>query len=191
MKKLLAGCVLGALAMFVWGAAFWMNPLAYSVMQKPTEPGAARQALLEHFPRTGTYLFPDPLADPKQMEAQTKAGPVAMVHFQREGMAPMQPGVFVLGYLHELISVFLAAGLLRLALPSLGCYKARVGFVALLGLTIAFFADISMPIWWHHPWPFHLVSLLYNLGAWVVAGLVLAAFVKPPSPPAVRASSTS
>lgn len=45
-----------------------------------------------------------------------------------------------------------------------------------------------MPIWWHLPWPFHLVSAVYDVTAWFVAGLVLAAFIRPPLRPSAAAA---
>ena len=69
--------------------------------------------------------------------------------------------------------------LLKIALPALGGYLARVIFLSLLGITAALYSNFSMPVWWHHPWTFYLLSFVYDVGAWVAAALVLAAFVKP------------
>lgn len=75
-----------------------------------------------------------------------------------------------------------------LAGPSPRTYVARVRFVTIAGVALAVFGSLRMPIWWHLPWLFHLVSAAYDVTAWLVAGLVLAAFIKPPLRPSAEAA---
>ena len=179
MKKLVLGSLLGALVMFVWGAVFWTSPLPYSVMGKIPDEAAAGKALLEHFPRSGTYLVPSPMQDEKVLTELSRSGPIATVHIQTRGGEPMSAGVFIFGFLHELIAVFLIALLLSLALPGLPTYGRRLGFVALAGLASSIYVNGANPIWWHHPWPFYLVNGVYDFVAWSATGLVLAGMIKP------------
>ncbi len=179
MKQLGLGSLLAAVAMFVWGAIFWMSPLPYSALERTSDDAATGKSLLDHFPKSGTYLLPGQYNDQKALAALTQAGPVATVHLQREGQAVMPPSVFIFGFVHEFLTVFLIALLIKMALPALGSYRSRVGFVALAGLAAAFFTNAGNPIWWHHPWPWCLFTGIYDVTAWLVAGLVLAAFIKP------------
>lgn len=183
MKRFLLGILCGTLAMFVFGAAFWMSPMAYQALPAVADDDAAGVALRAAFPQSGTYLIPHPRGDAQRRAELTQRGPIAMVHIQREGGRPLEPRVFVQGFIHELATVALLALVLKIALPSLGGYLTRVIFVAMLGLLCAFYADFSRPIWWQHPWAFYLVSFVYDFGAWFVTGLVLAAFIKPETPP--------
>jgi len=57
-------------------------------------------------------------------------------------------------------------------------YGKRVWFFALVGVLLAVFSDLAAPIWWGHPWPFHVVNAIYAVTVWLVGGLVLAAFLK-------------
>lgn len=87
----------------------------------------------------------------------------------------------MVGFVHELISMALAALVLGALLSVLNTYVRRVGFMAMIGVLIAWFSPLSQPIWWYHPWPVHIVNAVYTVLAWIVAGLVLAAYIKPSS----------
>jgi hypothetical protein len=179
MTKLTLGTVLATIVMFVWGAVFWMNPLPYTYLEKTADDAAAGKALLEHFPQSGTYIIPGPHHEAEVLTRLHEAGPLATVHVVTAGRPAMSGATFGLGFLQELVAVTLVGALLRLARSALGSYVARVRFVTLAGFAIAVFGSLGAPIWWNHPWPFHVVSAIYDVTAWFVAGLVLAAFVRP------------
>lgn len=192
MKKLL-GIFLASLAMFAFGAAFWMTPLTTSFFLTATDDETACRRLKEMFPATGTYMVPWPQVDaslPKEageqamarQEALHKAGPLVTVHMRHEGAGIMEPKVLLLGFAHELIAMTVAALFMGSLLAALNTYVRRVGFMAVIGLVIAWFSPLSQPIWWFHPWPVHVVDAVYIVLAWLVAGLVLAAFIKPTAP---------
>jgi len=189
MKKLL-GIVLASLAMFAFGAVFWMTPLTTSFFMTAADDETAGRRLKELFPATGTYYVPWTQADaslPKEageqafarQEALHKAGPIAMIHMRHEGAGIMEPKLLLTGFIHELISMTVAALLMGSLLAVLNSYVRRVGFMAVTGVLIAWFGPMSQPIWWFNPWPIHIVNALYTALAWLVAGLVLAAFIKP------------
>jgi hypothetical protein len=185
MTRLTLGSLCAALALFVWGAAFWMSPLPYTVLGRTADDAAAGKALLEHFPVDATYVLPGVYNPGDQLTALHTAGPIAMVHLQRSGRPVMSPLVLATGFLQQLATVLLIGVLLTLAAPGVRTYMARVRLVTVAGIAVAVFTDLGAPIWWHHPWPFHLVSAVYTVTAWFVAGLVLAAFLRPPAPRAV------
>ncbi len=181
MKKLIIGSLLAAIAIFFWGAIFWTKPLPYSYLERPADDATAGKALLDILPKSGTYVVPHPSNPPDTMTKLSLNGPTATIYFQREGRAPMEAKVFVMGFLHGWLTVLLIGVLLTVAVPNLRTYAARVRFVFLAALTMAIFAHGGEIIWWHHPWKWHLIIALYDLSAWLIAGLILAAFVKPPS----------
>jgi hypothetical protein len=179
MTKLTLGAVLATVALFLWGAVFWMNPLPYTYLEKTADDALAGQALLGHFPRTGTYMVPGPHNEPDALQRLHEAGPLAMVHVVKEGRPLMAGSTFALGFLQELVVVMLIGGLLHLARNGLTSYVVRVRFVTVAGIAAAVFSELGAPIWWNHPWPFHLVSAVYTVTGWFVVGLVLAAFIRP------------
>ncbi len=189
MKKLL-GIFLASVAMFIFGAAFWMTPLTTSFFLTSSDDETTGRRLKEMFPDTGTYYVPWTQADSSlppeagkqesaRKEALHKAGPIATIHIRQEGAGIMEPKLLLTGFVHELISMTVAALFMASLLASLTTYVRRVGFMAVIGLLIAWFGPISQPIWWFNPWPTHIVNAIYTALAWLVAGLVLAAFIKP------------
>lgn len=177
MTKLSLGILAATVAMFIWGAAFWMSPMPYAVLGRTLDDAAAGRALLEHFPADATYVLPGPHNPPDTLTALHRSGPLAMVHLRRAGGEVMAPAVLAQGFLQELITVMLMTALLLLAGPALPTYFSRVRLIAVAGIAVAVFTDLGAPIWWRHPWPFHLVSAVYTVTAWCVAGSVLAACV--------------
>lgn len=179
MTRLTLGTLLATVALFVWGAVFWTNPLPYTRLEKTDDDAQAGAALLAHFPRTGTYIIPGPHNEATTLTRLHEAGPLAMVHLVREGRPVMSGATFGLGFLQELVVVMLVGGLLHMARPSLPTYVQRVRFVTLAGFAAVVFSELGAPIWWNHPWPFHIVSAVYGVTGWFVVGLVLAAFIRP------------
>ncbi len=109
---------------------------------------------------------------------------------QREGAPAVNPKVFLLGYLHMFVSAWLMGCLLTLVSGSLSSFARRAGFVAFAGIVGTLFANLSTPIWFFQPPGFHLANTIYMAVAWVLAGLVLAAMLKPPtSDPVPEASA--
>ena len=179
MKRYVLGSLLAAAAMFVWGAVFWMSPIPMSVMKTSSDDAALGQALNSYIPETGTYFVPGMSEDHAAMERLHEAGPVAMIHIEREGSPAMDPKVFIKGLIHLFGMALLIGWLLELSANSLGSYGRRVGFVVLLGVTASFTYDLGSTIWWPVAMPWALVGVLYSVVNWTIAGLILAAFFKP------------
>lgn len=179
MKRYLLGGSLAAIAMFVWGAVFWMSPLPTGVMQVSNDDQALGQVLKAQLPASGTYFVPGMSDDHAAMTRLHEAGPVAMIHIQVEGSPAMDPKVFIKGIVHLLGLALLLGWVLELAAGSLGSYGRRVGFVVLLGVTASFAYDLGGTIWWPISIPWALIGVLYNVVNWTIAGLILAAFFKP------------
>jgi hypothetical protein len=146
-------------------------------MKKTADDAAAGRALLQHFPATGVYVVPNP--DGPDMEKLHTAGPIATVHIRTAGAPAMQPSMLLLGYLNYFVSCLVLAAVLNRVLPALTPYRCRVGISTMIGLIVAVFGSLGNPIWWSQPWPYHLVCALYDVLAWLIAGLILAKFIRP------------
>jgi hypothetical protein len=158
-----------------------MSPWPYSALQQTLDDDSAGETLLEHFPKTGTYIIPGIYNDEATHDRLHNRGPIATVHILREGRAVMEGSVFLFGFLHELITVILIALLMKMVIPALQSYRNRLGFVTLAGVASAFFTNVGNPVWWYHPWGWYFFTATYDVSAWVVVGLVLAKFIKPVS----------
>lgn len=198
-KRYLSGSLLGAVGLFVGGMVFWtVLPLSFSVMHAVPKPKAVVKTLQTHLPKSGVYLYPMPSErEGKDAErlflARHKAGPLVMMFYRKEGLDPMQPSVFVLGILQQLVSALLVGLLLWMALPRLTSFEKRYGFVVLLGIFASVWVDLSAPIWFHQPWDYHLFNALSRVGSWMLAAIPLAWLLRPspPSSPSALSSNAS
>jgi len=91
---------------------------------------------------------------------------------------PMSGGVFGGGFVHMFVSVLVMAFALNLVVPATATYGARVKLVIVAGLAGAIYSNLGKPIWWHHVWDYHLLEFVYDFTSWVLAGFVLAKFVR-------------
>lgn len=181
MRSFVTGIVLATLALYAWGMIYWgANPLPYTSWKRVVDDRAAQSVLREQFPETGTYYLPGMYNDAATISELHRAGPVAFVHITaHDGRPPNEPGVLVKGFLLDLAVVILIALLMRQALPALPSYGARLRLAALAGLAGVVLIDLGDAVWWYLPLEWKLHQALYDLSAWVVAGAVLAHFVRP------------
>lgn len=177
MKNNVLAPALAAVAMFIFGSIFWMNPLPYKVISPNADDAAAAAALDEIFPQTGLYLVPSPHIDPKAAEALYNQGPNAMVHFIKEGGPMMDPIVFLKGYLHYFLIALLLGMILGKSSSAFASYGCAVKFSTLVGFTGSALTTLGQSIWWHHLWSWTLINLVYATLTFTVASLVLAKFL--------------
>ncbi|MBL9176202.1 MAG: hypothetical protein JNL10_21850 [Verrucomicrobiales bacterium] len=185
MKRILLGSLAAAIALFLFGAAFWTCPIPYAYVEKAAVGDVELgQALRNALPNDGLYLVPSITTDPKQSTELHRQGPVVTIHYRKGGVEPMTPGFFASGFLHGWVTTFLLAGLLHLtARPRFG---QRLLIVTVAGLAGVNYMVLGAGIYWFQPWPWLMLNAAYDAVAFVVSGLVLAAIVKPPAsvPPA-------
>ncbi|MCF3649358.1 hypothetical protein [Synoicihabitans lomoniglobus] len=177
MKSILLGSFLAALALFFWGFFFYsVSGVPDRALKSPTTD--VGPMLNEAFPESGTYFVPG-MATSEETVALMARGPIAMVHMHREGIAAMSPVLMIAGFLHGWGYCLLAAWLLTQICKKSG-YSTRVGFVTLIGFVGAFYARIGDAIWWHKSIHWQLTELFYMTAGSLIAGLVLAKFIKSP-----------
>jgi len=178
MKRLLLGSILAALAVYLWGALFWYGPGVNNLFTEIHDQKALAEDLQAQLRSDGAYFLP---WNPQDMDAtleRQRQGPIATIHFHRGGVEPQSAGILILGFLHVLVTVLLLAFALEMIAPALNRYTDRARFVILIALAASIFANLDQPIWWYQTWSFHLINALYDFGAWMIGGLILAAFVQ-------------
>jgi len=178
MKRLLVGTTLAATLLFFWGFLYWgAQPLAWRVIGPVPDEAGLQEALAEALPEPGAYFLPHPRsADPETHAARAKAGPVATV-LVHGGQDPDDPSAFLWGFVHMWVSALLMGLVLRRLAP-VGTGGAVLA-AATVGLAAAVWADLGRPIWYAQPWDYHVLFAVYELVGWVLAGAVLASFVRP------------
>jgi hypothetical protein len=188
MVRLLVAVVLAAVVHFAWGFAFWAkSPLSKEMVQKLPKGDRVAGVLEESIPETGVYFYPagdcpmtsdDQAAIDKFMAAHRR-GPLVQVIYHKEGVEPMSVAGMGLGFVHLAAGSLLAGLLLLLALPALDTYLRRVLFVFGLGVFAVVALHFANPVWFHHPWKFTLLQSFFDVVGWLLAGIVLAAIIRP------------
>jgi hypothetical protein len=185
MVRVIVASLLAAVVLFVWGAIWWTAlPFAGWAMKPTPNEEAVVAALKTNLPESGTYFspFPDQNATPEQEAAvmeRHKQGPLAEITYLKDGLDPMAPGAFAVGFIQILLSTLVAGLLLRLAAPALRSYRERVGFVILLALFAVVAINLSDIVWFHHPWAYPAMRSGFVLSGWVLAGLILGTIIRP------------
>jgi hypothetical protein len=180
MKRLILGSLLAAVAMFFWGFLYWAaSPFTYQIMRPAPNDQALAKAIGEALPASGLYLLPHPTqGTEEERTARFKAGPLLQVNLQKQGVDVVSGSVFFWGFVHMLLCSFLMALVLRIAAPALPSFATRFQAAALAGLAAAAYSNLGKPIWWHQTWDYHLLNFGFDLGSWLLAGAVLAWFVR-------------
>jgi hypothetical protein len=185
--RLLIGAFVAAIVMFVWGWVFWaLLAVQLGVMRQADSE--VIDVMVKHAPEleSGEYFYPmqpGPGAsedDTKNFVDKHNKGPLVEISYQAGGANPMDPLQFGLGFVHFVALGIIAGFLLIMALKSLPTYLGRVGYVFLLGIFASAAIDVAAVIWFHHPWRYPTMVAIYHGSTWLLAGLVLGAFIRPP-----------
>lgn len=178
MKQILLGGIAAGVAVFIWGAIYWMFGPADNVIQAPKNEIVLSTAIKASIPEPGTYFIPGGDPGDEAFLEKHREGPVAMLHV-RDGHEAMAPSVFGKGIAHNIVTGILIAALLAWVAPALSGYGSRVGFITAVGVVSTIATHGAMPIWWPIDMAYTLMQAAYSISLWLVSGLVLGAIVKP------------
>ena len=201
-KRIIIGGVLAGLAMFMWGAVSHMAlGLQESGIKQFANETPVLAALKSEIKEPGFYFFPGMDTSPnmtkeqkaaaqRKWEEKYLAGPRGILVYHADGEQAMSPRRLGLQLVATIVAGLVAAFVLAQA-SGLRSYGCRLGTVALMGLLPFFMVNFPYWNWYGFPTHFTLMELADKLITLFVAGLVLAAIVKPPaSIPAPAAAGT-
>ena len=169
MKKNLLLSVVAGIVLFVWGFISWaVLPWHNMVANKFTNEASVSQVLKENSPQQGVYYLPFSEKDhgPNQVGAFVNVLPQGTDMNMGKHMAT--------AVITQIIGAFL---ILTLLMQTSGLtYWGKVGFVALVGLTIGFVSHVPYWNWFGFSTPYILVMILDTAIGWTLAGLAIAKF---------------
>jgi hypothetical protein len=187
MKQVAIAGIAGAVVYYVWGMMAWMVlPLHLPTIAGLPNESAITDALKAQSLETGVYVIPwssdaADMSDPNSTFMKNHAsGPIYSIYYQREGAVPMGPSVLLGGFVIDLLAATLAACLLSSA--ATGCcrsYASRVGFVLGLGIFVGLIGHASYWNWMNFPLGYTLAFVADVVIGWTLAGIVIAAIVRP------------
>jgi len=184
MGRVVLGGLVAGVVVFFWGAIAHMAlPLGtIGIRQIPDEEGMLA-AFRGRITSPGFYFFPgmDHSKTVSQSEkdaviAKINQGPTGILIIHPEGAEAMSPRQLGTELATNVVSALLAAWLLT----NVGAgYARRVLFVTLLG--VFGFVTVNVPYWnWYgFPLDFTSAEAIDQIAGWFLAGLVLAAIVRP------------
>jgi hypothetical protein len=188
--KIFLAALLGGIALFIWGAVSHMVfGLGESNFKGIPNEEAVLSTMKTNLTEPGLYFFPwmdmkntSPEAM-KAWEEKFMAGPAGLLVYSPTPEKPMSPKQLIIQLVTDFLAVLFATFLLAKAASNIRGYFGRVIFVASFGLisTLA----LSFPYWNWYGFPFGhtLAELIEQVVGFFIAGLVLAAFVKPGAKP--------
>ncbi len=180
MIRFIGGSILASIILFMWGFVVWGigNPYySKEIWKAPTDETVAAKVLLEQFPANGVYQVPSHHNE-NGLEGRYQSGPIAFVHMiVADGREMMDPEIMTTGFIVNTIYVFVLAGILWRIRDAVPTYLQRVWVVFWLGVMAAVFSNLGDVTWWQLDLRWELYDAMYTVTAFLVTGLVLAAFV--------------
>ena len=171
MKRIALLSVAAGVVLFVWGFISWaVLPWHKMAANKFTNEAAISQALKDNSPRQGVYYLPFSEKDhgPNQVGA--------FVNVLPQGTEMNMNKMMGIALATQIISAFLVLSVLGMTRNL--TYLGKLGFFALVGLTIGFVSHAPYWNWFGFPTPYIVVTILDILTGWVLAGLAVAKFVE-------------
>lgn len=189
-KKLLAA-VLGGVAFFLWSfVAHMLTGLGETGIQEIPNEQAVVSSLKTSLPNSGLYMFPgwglpaDASHSDKMkamqsdaMQAKMKAGPTGLLVYRAGGMNGLTPRQLITELVTNIIQIFLA--ILLLGQTRIVNFVGRWRFITIAGFLAAISTNVSYWNWFGFPGNYTTAYIAVIAVGFVVAGLVVAAIVKP------------
>ena len=181
MRVLIAG-ILGGIAMYVWASVAHLSPLAQIGVHTPPHPQLTAAALkLDLGDVGGVYIYssaPLPMAGGKPPPGPAPVTATSgMLSYIPNGPAGLAPTQLATELVLELVESVLAAVLVAMA--GAAGFGQRLGLAVLVGLIAGMATNFSYWNWYGFGLDYTLANGFIELIKFVVAGLVIAAMLRP------------
>ena len=187
--RMIIGSIVAAVLMYIWGFLYWgMSPYSAQIMKTAPNQEAYLEELNDSMTESGVYLIPagaDKMDDPS-VGPLHEAGPIAMLFFRKEGAPMMGPTVMIYGFLHMLLSAFIAS--IIVAASGAGTFFSRFMLVFWVGVFAAVWVELADVVWYYYPMDYFWLKFVYHVVACVLLALVLAWVVRPLPQPGIDAA---
>jgi hypothetical protein len=182
MARVILAGILGGVVMFFCGFVEhviigWAQPTVLPRDQEFLDAvkGLSAPPDVYYFPKMGGDV---PKDEQERAAERYKQGPSGLLIIGRPGEDPIATQRMVLEALSNVLVAFIAAWILAQLMPGTGFFQ-RWRIVLLMGVAAWLSMDASYAIWYAFSWDFIREQLFCALFEWGVAGVVIAAIVKP------------
>jgi hypothetical protein len=188
--RVILGAIIGGILVFAWSMVSWMVlPYhAQSIHQFKDEAGLTK-VIKEHAEHSGVYVLPfvpgDTLSKPaaeqksiwEAVQKKQQEGPMVFASVALEGTKVSMKTSMIYGLILQIAGAFIISLILR----GFCCsgYFCRLFTVSLIGVLVGLLGNAPNLIWWQFSLPFTLICGLDAFIGWTIAGLLMAAIVKP------------
>jgi len=180
MIRIFIGSIVAGVIQFVIGALAWATPLGRLAFSQAGGPATAglQTALARTLTQTGTgtYFIPSP-ETPETPEGTVLLGkgPVALVHFNTQGFAPMVPGALITGLIMSIVTMLLVG----IALNSVRSDK-RMPVMLLFAVATVMYFVASLPVYnFYMPWGWWAYLAVEEFIAFALGAFVMVKFFMP------------
>ncbi|HTL54656.1 MAG TPA: hypothetical protein VL361_03220 [Candidatus Limnocylindrales bacterium] len=189
-KIILAGLI-GGVVMFLWGfISHMVLPLGEAGFKTMPHQDAVLPAISAQIKEDGLYIFPWPESPPgtpmpvneesrKKAEQLFQTSPHGLLLFHQPPAAMLSGGQLGTELATNCASSLLAATLISMVLGCLGSFAKRVFFVTVIGLIAGVAVNVPDWNWYGFPSAYTLAQIAEHVVGFGVAGLVIAAIIKP------------
>lgn len=183
-KRILVGSLVAGIVLFLWGCAAWLFLPTYTNFKDIIDEEAVVRTLNESLPEKGIYYFPkhpDQSAESiGEWNRKVREGPTGILVFNPQGHGPLGIRKFGAALLAQWAAALIVAYLLSQTLASKPSFRHRWLFGALIGCVISLTAYLPDWIWYGFPGSYTANLVRDMVFGWVLAGLILAYFIKTP-----------
>jgi len=190
MGRVIFGGIIGGIIAFVWSFVSWaILPWHDWTFQSFKNEDFVAWVIKENVKKDGVYIIPH-MGDEKAALASKdfketldeekkalKEGPFVYAQIKRKGMDITSPKYYIISFLTQFIGAALISFLLLKATES--SYGGRLLFVTVIGLIVGVLGMIPDWNWFGAGSLFVLVMIADLIITWFLAGLIMAAVVKP------------
>ncbi len=182
LLRVLLAALVGAVIVFTWGAVAHM---ALKIGENATQSLPNADALVPQLQTSmnerSVYFFPPEEGDTKEAmeawKAKYEAGPRGIIVYDpTPDIAPMSPTMLGTEFATNFIGALIAAIILSMLC---GPLILRGILIGLMGVFAVMAIDLSYWNWYRFPMEFVTASLIEQSVGWVLAGLAMAAIVRP------------
>lgn len=185
IRKTMAS-LLGGLIIFIWGTISWaVLQWHLSSMAALPNGGEMTATLDQAGAASGVYFYP-PTPDASDANAvqqwQEKYGGgsyISMLVYHDKGYTESMGSMFLTGFVLNVAGAGLVVFILCISGTREQSYLRRVGLIALLGIFASVVGPLAEWNYFGFPASFSIPIFLDGVISWSLAGLVIAAFLKP------------
>jgi len=193
MKKTILGGLVGGVILLVWGFLSW----TVLHFHDPTVKRIAKEddvlaALRSNLDARGVYVFPSTPAEISEKPAEEReaavnawlqkyrSGPLGLIVYHPDGSEPFMLSQILIALIVNVVVALFATWFLARSTALASSYLARVAFCGMLGIFASFAVHLPYWNWMYFPFDYTTAMVADGVLGWVLAGLGIAAIMKPP-----------